>query len=25
MVKELKHEYDKRIVNIDGTTKPIKL
>jgi hypothetical protein len=25
MVKELKHDYDKRIVNPDGTTKPIQL
>lgn len=25
MVKELKHNYDKRQVNNDGTTKPIKL
>ena len=25
MVKELRHEYDKRIVNSDGTTKPIQL
>jgi len=25
MVKTLIHEYDKRIVNSDGTTKPIKL
>ena len=25
MVKTLTHEYDKRIVNSDGTTKPIKL
>jgi hypothetical protein len=24
-VKELRHKYDKRIVNLDGTTKPIKL
>ena len=25
MVKTLTHEYDKRIVNSDGTTNPIKL